>query len=170
MNLSQLSKTTKRSKKKVGRGYGSGKGHQSGRGTKGQNARSGVALEFQGAARGAGFYKRLPLLRGKGKLKPNQQKPYGVNVKYLNVLPKNSEVTLESLMKHGIVNVQAKKTGVKILGDGELTVALTVMLPVSGGAQKKIEKAGGTVGKQEKKIQRSKELKDSKKVVKLKKQ
>ena len=72
--LHNLPKTTKREKKRVGRGYGSGKGHQSGRGIKGQKARGTIPPEFAGGARGAGFYKRLPFLRGKGKLKPNTKK------------------------------------------------------------------------------------------------
>ena len=145
MILSKLSKTTQRSRKRVGRGYGSGKGgHTSGRGTKGRKARGKVPLQFEGAAAGASFYKRLPLLRGKGKLKPNA-KPVGINVKYLNILKKDTKVTLETLIEHHIVDGKGKETGVKILGDGELSVALTVLLPTSKGAREKIEKAGGTV-------------------------
>ena len=149
MQLSNKPKTTERSHKRVGRGYGSGKGgHTSGRGTKGRKARGKVPLQFEGAAAGASFYKRLPLLRGKGKLKPNTQKITGVNVKYLNILKKNTQVTVETLITNHIVGEKARQTGVKILGDGELSVALVIMLPVTKGAREKIEKAGGTVGEQ----------------------
>lgn len=146
MILSTLSKTSKKGKKRVGRGYGSGKGgHTSGRGAKGRKARGSVPLQFGGTAAGASFYKKLPLLRGKGKLKPNAQKPVAVNVKYLNLLPKNSKVTVDLLIKHAIVDDGAKTVGVKLLGDGEITVPLTVMLPTTPSARKKIEKAGGKV-------------------------
>ena len=161
MNLSALPKITDRSKKRVGRGYGSGKGgHTAGRGTKGQKARNSNALEFEGAARGAGFYKRLPLLRGKDKLKPNSKKPIGVNVKYLNLFKKGSTVSIDSLIKQSIVDESARISGVKILGEGELTLPLTVNLPATKGAVKKIEKAGGTVEIAESKIQKIKRSKD----------
>lgn len=152
MKLSQKPKTTDRNKKRVGRGYGSGKGgHTAGRGTKGQKSRSTVPAHFDGTAHGGGFIKRLPLLRGKGKLKSHKTKTIGVNVKYLNVLPKGTSVTTQELVKHNIIDAGSKNKNVKILGDGELTVALSVMLPCSAGAQEKIKKAGGSVGQEEKK-------------------
>lgn len=59
---------------------------------------------------------------------------------------KGTIVTIESLEKNKLVELEAaKKHGVKILGDGVLTVALTVKLPVSKGAAEKIKNAGGTV-------------------------
>ncbi|MBI4137545.1 50S ribosomal protein L15 [Candidatus Roizmanbacteria bacterium] len=156
MKLSQKPPLSARSKKRVGRGYGSGKGgHTSGRGTKGRKARGKVPLQFQGSATGAGFYKRLPLLRGKGKLKPNA-KPVGVNVKYLNILKKDTSVTIETLVTHHIVDSAARRSGVKILGDGDLSVPLTVMLPATKGAREKIEKAGGTVGNTTKSAEKKK--------------
>ncbi|KKR72695.1 MAG: 50S ribosomal protein L15 [Microgenomates group bacterium GW2011_GWC1_41_8] len=160
MNLSNRPKTTEGSKKRLGRGYGSGKGgHTVGRGTKGRKARGKVPLQFEGVAAGSSFYKRLPLLRGKGKLKPDTKKIVGVNVKYLNILKKDTQVTIETLIKHHIVGEKAKETGVKILGDGELSVALAVTLPTSKGAREKIEKAGGTVGEQKEKQVARKETK-----------
>ena len=69
-----------------------------------------------------------------------------VNVKNLNVLKKGDIVDIKMLVKNRIVDEKdAKVYGVKILGDGDVNVALTVKLPVSKGAEKKIVKAGGKV-------------------------
>lgn len=146
MNLGNIEKITTRSKKRVGLGHGSGRGKTAGRGMKGQKARNSVPLDFEGGA--LPLIKRLPFLRGKGKNKPLQKDPFVINVGALNVLPKNTVVNLENLSKFHLVKYEdAKKVGVKILGDGELGVALTVHVPASKGAIKKIEKAGGSVGK-----------------------
>ena len=145
MKLNKLPKITKKKKKRLGRGYGSGKGgHTVGRGAKGQKARSKVKPWFEGGQ--TPLLKRLPLKRGKGKFKPLKPKPIIVNLKYLNLLPKNTKVTLKSLIKHGLVNKkEAEKFGVKILGDGDLKLPLTVKLPCSKRAAEKIKKAGGKV-------------------------
>lgn len=144
MNLSQIGKLKTKSKKRVGLGHGSGRGKTSGRGTKGQKARNKVAIYFEGGA--LPLTKRLPFLRGKGRNRSLQQKPAIINVAALNVFPKGTTVTEESLAKQGIVALEeAKQNGVKILGDGELKVAVTVKLPVSKGAAEKIKQAGGTV-------------------------
>lgn len=142
MTLETLPKTTARTKKRLGRGHGSGRVKTSGRGTKGQKARENIKLTFAGSSLQASWLKRLPLLRGKGKNKSFREKPTIVNVKYLNFL-KGDEVTLATLKTAKIVDMSA--TRVKILGDGEITKALTVSLPCSDGARKKIEKAGGKV-------------------------
>jgi len=144
MNLTHVEKLKTKSKKRVGQGHGSGRGKTSGRGTKGQKARNTVAIYFEGGA--LPLTKRLPFLRGKGRNRSLQEKAYIVNVQSLNVFPKGTSVTIETLAKQGIVQLDlAKQKGVKILGDGELGVALTVKLPTSKGAAAKIEKAGGTV-------------------------
>lgn len=144
MNLSQLEKLKTKSKKRVGLGHGSGRGKTSGRGTKGQKARGKIPLSFEGGA--LPLTKRLPFLRGKGRNRSLQEKPELINVEALNVFPKETVVTIEALVKQGIVTLEsAKQKGVKILGDGDLQVALVVTLPVSKGAAEKIKKAGGTV-------------------------
>ena len=85
-------------------------------------------------------------MRGKGKNKAFKNNPIAVNVKVLNLLKKDSIVDLKALIGSKIVDAEyAKRNGVKILGDGELSVSLIVKLPVSKGAAKKIEKAGGRV-------------------------
>lgn len=145
MNLSNLEKLTTKKKKRVGLGHGSGRGKTSGRGTKGLKARGNVPLDFEGG--NLPLIKRLPFLRGKGRNKSLQVKPFVINVSALNVFPKNSVVDLETLAKHNLVNLsEAKQVGVKILGDGELGVALTVKVSTSKGAAEKIKKAGGLVG------------------------
>ena len=147
MELNNLPKHIAKSKKRVGQGIGSGKGgHTSGRGQKGQKARNKVPVYFMGAAAGASLIKRLPYLRGKGKMKSHAHQMYPLNIEFLNVLSKGTEVTVDSLIKHNIVTEDTRHYGVKILGGGKLEVALTVNLPVSKQAQTKIEKAGGTVG------------------------
>ncbi|OGG07297.1 50S ribosomal protein L15 [Candidatus Gottesmanbacteria bacterium RIFCSPHIGHO2_01_FULL_42_12] len=144
LSLNNLPSIVERRSKRLGQGHGSGKVKTAGRGTKGQKARGKIPLLFAGSSLQASWLKRLPLLRGKGKNKAiNNKKPVIINVKFLNGLKANSEVTLESLKKAGVVDQD--ETKVKILGDGDLNVALTVKLPVSSGAKAKIEKAGGKV-------------------------
>lgn len=143
MKLNELPKITKRAAKRLGRGHGSGKVKTSGRGTKGQKAREDIGLKFAGSSLQASWLKRLPLLRGRGKNRSFQTKPSIVNIKYLNTLKAKSDVTLESLKSAGIIGKQV--SAVKILGDGELTIALNVKLPCSKSAASKIEKAGGKV-------------------------
>lgn len=144
MNLTHIEKIKTKSKKRVGQGHGSGRGKTAGRGTKGQKARNKVAIYFEGGA--LPLTKRLPFLRGKGRNKSFKDKPYVINVDALNVFPKGATVTIESVVKQGMIAQEdAKQYGVKILGDGNLVIALTVKLPVSKGAAEKIKKAGGTV-------------------------
>ena len=173
MKLDKLPKTTKRKKKRVGRGYGSGKGgHTSGRGAKGTKARSKIGLAFTGTKMRKSFLRKLPLQRGKGKFKPFKPDPLIVNLKYSNLFSKGEEVSLESLVKKGIIlERQAKQFGAKILGDGEIKVNLKVKIPCSKSAAAKIEKAGGKVIKLEvkpktvKTKKKAKSKADKKKVV-----
>lgn len=142
--LSTLPQLVKKEKKRLGQGHGSGRGKTAGRGTKGQKARGKIPIYFEGGA--LPLIKRLPFRRGKERNKVFKRKPLVVNVKALSYLPKNSTVDLETLIKYHIVNKDDAKTyGIKILGEGEILSSLTVSLPVSKGARKKIEKAGGKV-------------------------
>lgn len=146
MKLAKLPKTTVKKKKRVGRGYGSGKGgHTSGRGQKGQKTRGKLKLMFEGTKMRKSLIRRLPMLRGKDRFKSTGNKPIIINVKYLNFLREGTEVTIDKLVKSGLVDKKAAKVGVKILGDGVLTKKLTVKLPASKQAKKKIEKAGGKI-------------------------
>ncbi len=141
MNLNMLPKITERSKKKVGRGIGSGKGKTSGRGQKGQKARGKTPLAQVGA--GLILYKKLPYRRGLGNRKVSQ-KPILLKLSVLGNFKTKEVVDMDSLIKKGIVlEKDVKKRGIKILGGGELKAALTVAVPVSKKAQEMIEKAGG---------------------------
>lgn len=144
MELHQLPKSKKRGKRRLGQGHGTGRVKTAGRGTKGQKARGRISLSFEGGA--VSLIKRLPFRRGKGKNKPFNRAPVVVNVKSLNLLPKNTVVTVESLIKHNIVDKNdATYYGVKILGDGDIMMPLTIKLPISKSASEKIVKAGGTI-------------------------
>lgn len=146
MDLSNLPKIVVKSNRRLGRGAGSGRGKTSGRGTKGQKAREKIKIGFEGGQ--TALIRRLPLLRGKARNKPLKSKPIVVNLKYLNLLPADCVVDLKKLIEAGIVKEdEAKRYGVKILGDGKLNVALTVKLPCSHRTEKKIIAAGGKVEK-----------------------
>lgn len=143
MNLNTLPKITQKKKKRMGRGHGSGRGKTSGRGTKGQNARSSRPLSFEGGA--LPLIKRLPFLKGRGKNKSFKKDPIIINVKYLNFLSPDTIVDTAALIKAKIVSEDAKEYKIKILGEGTISIPLIVKLPTSKGAKVKIEKAGGKV-------------------------
>ena len=144
MNLSNLVSITEKTKRRLGQGHGSGRMKTAGRGTKGQKARGDIPLDFEGGA--LPLIKRMPFLRGKNRNKSIRKDALVVNVSHLNKLPNNSTVDIATLAKHNLVNESDTKVqGVKILGDGELKVALKVKLPVTKSAAQKIEKAGGSI-------------------------
>ena len=143
MQLHELTSITTRGKRRLGQGHGSGRMKTAGRGTKGQKARYDIPLAFEGGA--LPLIKRLPFLRGKDRNKSLQQEVAVLNIKNLQVFPANAEVTLESLIQKNLISTRQATQGVKILGDGELSVALFVKVPVSKSARDKIHKAGGNV-------------------------
>lgn len=143
MKLHQLEKVTLTSKKRMGRGLGSGKGKTGGRGTKGQKARGKVSLGFIGGT--LPMYKKLPYRRGLGNPK-RSAKPAVVQLSKLSVFAAGSEVGLESLIERKIVTEkEVRKSGVKIVGSGEVPKGLIVKLPTSASVAEKIEKTGGKV-------------------------
>jgi len=147
MKLSDLPKTTQDTKKRIGRGHGSGRGgHTSTRGNKGQKSRGKIGLFFEGTKIKKSLLKRLPLFRGKGKFKPLRTSPFVVNLKYLNIFKAQEEITLNSLKEKRILAKDFPDDAqVKILGEGEINIPLIVLIPTSKGARQKIEKAGGRV-------------------------
>lgn len=158
-----LQKTVTKRSKRRGRGYGSGRGgHTVGRGQKGQKARNKIGILFEGVKVKKSLYKRLPLKRGKSKFKA-KEKPLIVKLEYLNLLPTGPKIDIDLLIQYGIVKEpDAKKYGVKILGDGDIKKKLTVTIPISKSAAKKIEKAGGKVVKDEVKTKDIGERKEQK--------
>lgn len=144
MKLNTLPQITRRTKRRLGQGHGSGRGKTAGRGTKGQKARGHVPLFFEGGA--LPLIKRLPFRRGKGKNKSFLSKPVIINIKSLSSLPKGTVVDVEKLVSMKLVNENlAKSRGVKILGNESLSVPLNVRVLVSKKAEEIITKAGGTV-------------------------
>ena len=118
--MTRLPKVIAKSKKRLGRGMGSGKGsHTSSRGQKGQKSRGKINVLFEGMKVKKSLLKRLPKMRGKGKFHVNTK---AIAIKYdrLEVLPVGSAVTTELLVKHGILKERlAKLHGVKIIGIGD---------------------------------------------------
>lgn len=131
----------KKKPKRVGRGYASGKGGTSGRGTKGQGARSGgkKGPSYEGG--------QMPLIRRlpkRGFRNPNRVEYKEVNVGSLNKFEKGSVVDPGSLKEAGFI--KGRNAPVKILGNGELDRALVVRAhKFSASAAEKIRAAGGTV-------------------------
>lgn len=140
MTLEKLSKTVTKTKKRVGRGYGSGKGgHTSGRGQKGQKSRGKLPLYFEGSKMRKTYIRRMPMLRGKMRFKAGKNKCLIFNLKDLADWPKAETVSVENLVKAGWIPQGVK---VKLLGDGELKEKLKIDLPMSQAAAKKIGKNG----------------------------
>lgn len=141
MRLDELQPTegSKFAAKRVGRGIGSGTGKTSGKGHKGQNARSGGGVRpgFEGGQ--MPLYRRLP----KRGFKNIFAKQYvTINVEVLEKFENGTEVTAEALKEAGIISKSLD--GVKILGRGELTKSLNVKVAgYTASAKEKIEKAGG---------------------------
>lgn len=141
-----LLKIKGRKAKRLGRGYGSGKGgHTVGRGQKGQGSRRNIGLLFEGVKVKKSMIKRLPLLRGRGKFSAGK-KPLIIKLEQLNNFPVGTKITLEALIKAGLVDKALAETlGVKILAGGKLEKKLEIALPTSKSAAEEIEKLGGKV-------------------------
>ena len=145
MNIQSLkpAQNSKFKSKRLGRGIGSGVGKTSGKGHKGQNARSGggVRLGFEGG--------QMPLIRKlprRGFNKTIIKKEYSIiNVSDLNKFEDGAVVDAKALLENGVLS-KIENYGVKVLGNGEITKALTVKASkFSANAKKKIEKAKGKV-------------------------
>ena len=139
-NLSPAEGSTT-AKKRLGRGIGSGLGKTSGKGHKGQWARSGGGVRpgFEGG--------QMPLIRRIPKRGFNNhfKKVYSiVNLSVLENFEANSVVDMEVLAEKGLIKVLKGSMGLKVLGNGTLTKALTVKAAgFSASAKEAIEKAGG---------------------------
>ena len=141
MKLNELENVNAKARKRVGRGPGSGTGKTSGKGHKGQNARSGGGVRpgFEGG--------QLPLFRRlskRGFNNYNFRTVYAtVNVGDLERFEEGTTVTKELLIEAGLVKKELD--GIKVLGNGELTKKLTVKADkFSSTAKAKIENVGGT--------------------------
>jgi len=133
---------SKKSVKRVGRGIGSGSGKTSGKGQKGQNSRSGGGVRpgFEGG--------QMPLIRRlpkRGFFSLFKKQYSIVNLDDLSKFPEETVVTEDLLLEKGIIS-KKQPYGVKVLGDGDLIIALTVKANAfSHSAKTKIEAAGGRI-------------------------
>ena len=147
MQLNKLYSKVKKSKKRLGRGIGSGKGKTSGRGHKGQKSRSGVAIKsFEGGQ--MPLYRRLPK-RGFKSITDNKNiaiinlsRIQEILVNEKNTF--NNKINLENLQKTKFINKKYKR--LKLLGSGDLKKKFDIELnSISKSAKEKIEKLGGKV-------------------------
>lgn len=135
---------SKKDRKRVGRGISAGQGKTAGRGTKGQNARSGGGTRLYHQGGNLPFFRRLPFVRGKGFTPLNQIEYNEINLDQLAGFEAGSDVTPETLDEARLL--RDNRNPVVILGRGEIEVALKVRVHrVSKSAQAKIEAAGGNV-------------------------
>jgi large subunit ribosomal protein L15 len=143
MKLHELSPPngSRKSRKRLGRGVGSGKGKTAGRGTKGQNSRSGGGVRpgFEGGQ--MPIHRRLPK---RGFTNIFKKKIAVINIRDLSTFESGSVVDEAALVRMGLVKGQ--RDGIKLLGHGEIKIPLTIKVNgVSNGAMDKIVAAGGKV-------------------------
>jgi len=132
---------SKKRRRRVGRGISAGQGASCGFGMRGQKSRSGSGTRpgFEGGQQP--LYRRIPKLKGFPVV--NRKKYTTINVERLSSLPANTEVNVTLLRENGILT--AVQGPLKILGDGELNVALKVQAAAfTETARSKIEAAGGS--------------------------
>jgi len=143
MRLNDLApeKGQRKNRKRVGRGVASGNGKTAGRGSKGQNCRSGGGVRpgYEGGQ--MPIHRRLP----KRGFKNHFKKVFAiVNVQDLNRFDADSVVDEVAFIKSGLV--KGDRDGIKILGQGDLAVPITVRInKISESARQKIEAAGGKI-------------------------
>lgn len=141
INDAQPQKGSKKRPRRLGRGVSAGQGASAGKGMRGQKARSGAGTRpgFEGGQQP--LYRRLPKLKGFPII--NRKEYITINVSRLTSLAANTEVNLTSLKEAGIISATNKP--LKILGDGELNVALKVQAAAfTATAKSKISAAGGS--------------------------
>ena len=148
MSLSDVrpNKARAKSPRRKGRGHAAGQGKTAGRGEKGQTHRRTIPPGFQGGQNP--LFRRVPKLRGQTNRAHNigifRHEYSTVNVFQLNRFRKGSKLTPERLLESGLI--RKLRDGLKILGHGELSKALTVQAHAfSASAREKIEQVGGTV-------------------------
>ena len=141
LNDIQPKSGSKKRRRRVGRGISAGQGASCGFGMRGQKSRSGTGTKpgFEGGQ--MPLYRRVPKLKHFPLINPKSYT--AINVSKLSALEPKTEVTLASLMDSGIVT--SNDGPLKILGDGELNVPLTVKAAAfTASAKQKIEAAGGS--------------------------
>lgn len=147
MKLHQLTKTTVRAKKRIGHGYGSGKGgHTSSRGQKGQNARGQVPVWFEGGQ--LPQIRRFPFIKGKNRFKSLTADTITVSLNQLDKFPANTVVDVKKLVEARIITSKDLATKeVKVVANGKITVPVIVTIPTSKIAAERIVAAGGQINR-----------------------
>ena len=143
MKLHELSPPSRSRKisRRLGRGVGTGRGKTAGRGTKGYNSRSGGGVRpgYEGGQ--MPIQRRLPK---RGFVNIFRKRIAVINIRDLSTFKSGSLVDEAALVKAGLI--KGKKDGIKLLGQGEISIALNVKLShVSKSAREKIEAAGGSI-------------------------
>jgi large subunit ribosomal protein L15 len=143
MKLHELSPPLRSRKmsRRLGRGVGTGRGKTAGRGTKGYNSRSGGGVRpgYEGGQ--MPIQRRLPK---RGFTNIFRKRIAVINIRDLLTFKSGSLVDEDALVKAGLI--KGKKDGIKLLGQGDISIALNVKLShVSKSAKEKIEAAGGSI-------------------------
>ncbi|MDD2388928.1 MAG: 50S ribosomal protein L15 [Desulfobacterales bacterium] len=143
MKLNDLSPAlgSRKSRKRLGRGVGSGTGKTAGKGSKGYNARSGGGVRpgYEGGQ--MPIHRRLPK-RGFTNIFKKQMAV--INIRDLSIFEIGSVITEAELVRKGLV--KSRRDGIKLLSEGEIQHPLTIQIhQVSENARKKIELAGGKI-------------------------
>jgi large subunit ribosomal protein L15 len=134
---------SKKDRKRVGHGISAGQGKTCGRGTKGQNSRTGEGGRLYRQGGNLPFFRRLPFVRGKGFTPPYMTEFNEINLDQLSTL-KVKEISPETLTDARLV--RDPRNPIAILGRGEVKTALKVRVHrVTASAKSKIEAAGGSV-------------------------
>lgn len=142
MKLSKLKKQVNKNKRRVGRGISAGQGKTAGRGTKGQNSRTGGGVRpgFEGGQ--MPLVQRLPKKRG---FTARKAKPTTVTLTRLFVLKDGDKVTPDFLYKSGVL--KKKTESVKIVGEAKEIKKIIICVPISKNAAEAVIKAGGKIEK-----------------------
>lgn len=141
--INTLPKIKSRARKRLGRGYGSGKGgHTSSRGQKGQKVRGKIHPLFEGQKNKKSLIQRLPLLRGKGKLK--KQGVITIQAGRLDVFDNGTTVSGSLLVEKGIITRSQLKRRIKIVAGGNLSkkLGLAPQINASSSVANLIELSG----------------------------
>lgn len=148
MLLSNLPKTNTRSAKRLGQGYGSGKGgHTVGRGQKGQKTRGSIPVWFEGGQ--LPLIRRTPFIRGKRRFNSLKGETIIITLNTLNKFEDGQTVDAKSAVS--VLKLHAArvdKQGLKIVATGKLEKALKIAVPATAAAARAIEAAGGSVSAQ----------------------
>ncbi len=140
--LNQLPAQPASSKKRLGRGYSSGVGHQCSRGQKGSGARKSAALPLWFEGGQLPLTKRMPMIRGKSRLKVVRP-VMEVNLSSLEKM-KADKITLDTLKLENVIGARFARA--KIIATGKITRSVQLTgLPTTPAAKKAIEAAGGSV-------------------------